>query len=231
MTQSNIKIEFNQLNTNQESVIKSLPFFNSLSDLDKKLLLESILIKDIDLSATTMSPNSCDGLIIVDSGKLRVFMTSQGGKEITLYHLEPSDVCVLSYRCQIGSMPFNLEVKAINKSRVFNIPSTILNQLIDKYPTIKEFLLTETTDRLADVMSVVEKVAFGSLDTRLIELLLEQKTTVIYRTHADLASDLGTSREIISRLLKNFENDGLIQLSRGKIKLLDLEKLNELVKL
>ncbi len=224
MTQSNIETNFTE-----ESIIKSLPFISSLSDLDKKMLLDSILIKDIDLSATTMSPNSCDGLIIVDYGKLRVFMTSQGGKEITLYHLEPSDVCVLSYRCQIGSMPFNLEVKAVNKSRVLNIPSTVLNQLIDKYPIIKEFLLTETTNRLADVMAVVEKVAFSSLDTRLIELLLEQKSSVIYRTHADLASDLGTSREIISRLLKNFENDGLIQLSRGKIKLLDLEKLSELL--
>ncbi len=210
------------------TIINSLPFISHLSESDKKLLFDSILIKDIDLSATTMSPNSCDGLIIVDYGKLRVFMTSQGGKEITLYHLTPSDVCVLSYRCQIGSMPFNLEVKAVEKSRVFNIPSTTLNKLLELYPSIKEFLLNETTSRLADVMSVVEKVAFSSLDTRLIELLLEQKSSVIYRTHAELASDLGTSREIISRLLKNFENDGLIKLSRGKIKLLDVDTLNKL---
>ncbi len=218
------------IDINNDTIINSLPFISDLSESDRKFLLDSIIIKDIDLSATTMSPNSCDGLIVVDYGKLRVFMTSQGGKEITLYHLIPGDVCVLSYRCQIGSMPFNLEVTAVEKSRVFNIPATTLNKLIDVYPIIKEFLLNETTSRLADVMAVVEKVAFSSLDTRLIELLLEQKSSVIYRTHAELASDLGSSREIISRLLKNFENDGLIQLSRGKIKLLDLTKLNELLK-
>ncbi len=219
----------NDTNNPNVTIVNSLPFINDLSENDRKSLLDSIIIKDIDLSATTMSPNSCDGLIVVDYGKLRVFMTSQGGKEITLYHLSPGDVCVLSYRCQIGSMPFNLEVTSVEKSRVFNIPSTTLNKLIDSYPIIKEFLLNETTSRLSDVMAVVEKVAFSSLDTRLIELLLEQKSSVIYRTHAELASDLGSSREIISRLLKNFENDGLIQLSRGKIKLLNLDKLNGLL--
>ncbi len=228
MTQPNIDVNLNKIN--QESIINSLPFINDLSANDKKLLLDSIIIKDIDLSATTMSPNSCDGLVIVDYGKLRVFMTSQGGKEITLYHLLPNDVCVLSYRCQIGTMPFNLEVTAVEKSRVFNIPATTLNQLVDKYNSIKEFLLNETTGRLADVMSVVEKVAFSSLDTRLIELLIEQNSSVIYKTHAEFASDLGTSREIISRLLKNFENDGLLQLSRGKIKLLDIPKLSNFIK-
>ncbi len=226
MNMKQVNIDTNHTN---ETMISSLPYIADLSESDRKFLLDSILIKDIDLSATTMSPNSCDGLIVVDYGKMRVFMTSQGGKEITLYHLTPGDVCVLSYRCQIGSMPFSLEVTAVEKSRVFNIPSTTLNKLIDSYPIIKEFLLNETTSRLSDVMAVVEKVAFSSLDTRLIELLLEQKSSVIYRTHAELASDLGSSREIISRLLKIFENDGLIQLSRGKIKLLDLEKLNELM--
>ncbi len=213
----------------EKEIFEKLTFLSDLEEQDKQFLIDNILIKEVGLSETTMNPNSCDGLIILKSGKLRVFMTSQTGKEITLYNLTPKDICVLSYGCKIGNMPFNIQVSAIDKSTVYNIPSTVLNPLQEKYPVIKQFLLAETTGRLTDVMGVVEKVAFSSLDSRLAELLLSQNTNVIYKTHAEFAGDLGSSREIISRLLKTFENDGLLELSRGKIKLIDKERLGKLV--
>ncbi len=210
-------------------IFESLTFLSELTEDDQQYLLKNVLIKEIELSGSTMNPNSCDGLIVLQSGRLRVFMTSQNGKEITLYHLLPKDICVLSYGCKIGKMPFNIQVTAIEKSTVYNIPSSVLNELQEKYQTIKEFLLTETTERLTDVMGVVEKVAFSSLDSRLADLLLSQNTSVIYKTHAEFASDLGSSREIISRLLKTFEQDGFLELSRGKIKLIDIDKLAALI--
>ncbi len=213
----------------EKEIFEKLTFLSDLDEMDQQFLIDNILIKEVELTETTMNPNSCDGLIILKTGKLRVFMTSQMGKEITLYHLSPKDICVLSYGCKIGNMPFNIQVTALEKSTVYNIPSTVLNPLQDKYPNIKQFLLAETTGRLTDVMGVVEKVAFSSLDSRLAELLLHQDSSVIYKTHAEFASDLGSSREIISRLLKTFEKDGLLELSRGKIKLLDRESLAKLV--
>lgn len=215
--------------TVNKDLLSKLSFVSDLSNEDKTYLLNNIVTRTVELSETTMNPHSCDGLIILQEGRLRVFMISQSGKEITLYHLFPNDTCVLSYNCTIGNLPFNLQVSAVEKSTVINIPAFVLNTLQDKYPSIKQFLLFETTNRLADVIGVVEKVAFSSLDTRLIELLLSQNSTIIYKTHAEFASDLGTSREIISRLLKNFEHDGLIELSRGKIKILDVKQLQSLL--
>ncbi len=208
-----------------KDILLRLPFMDMLEEQDKKFIIDNAITKEIELNSSTVSANSCDGLILLESGKMRIFMTSQNGKEITLYHLSSGDTCVLSYQCMIGTMPFNIQVSAIEKSTIINIPSQILNQLQDKYANIKQFLLTEMSNRLTDVMGVVEQVAFSSLDSRIAEILLNQETSIIYKTHSDIASDLGTSREIVSRILKGFEKESIIELSRGKIKILDKEKL------
>ncbi len=211
-----------------KEILLSLPFIGEMSEEDKQYTLNNAVRRVVEINESTINTNTCDGLVVLESGKLRVFMTSQTGKEITLYHLSANDTCVLSYGCKIGNLPFNIQVQALQKSTVFNIPNSVLTVLQDKYPTIKHYLLDELSNRLTEVMGLVEKVAFTSLDVRLINLLLSQNSSIIYKTHADLASDLGTSREIISRLLKSLEKENLLELSRGKIKLLDIDKLVEL---
>lgn len=213
----------------EKGCLDSLPFIGEMTINEKDFLIKNILIKEIGINENTMGNGSCDGLIILIEGKLRVYMTSENGKEITLYHLFPKDVCILSYKCKIGDLPFNIQVSTVENSTIYNIPESVLKVFYEKYPSIKQFLFEEMSKRFSNVMGVVEKVAFQSLDQRLIELLLKESKRVIYKTHADLSQDLGTSREIISRLLKNFENDGLIELSRGKIKILEIKKLNDII--
>lgn len=172
----------------------------------------------------------CDGLIIVREGQLRVFMLSESGKEITLYRLFDWDLCLFSAACAFKNVDFELSVEAETDTIAFILQSGIYAALIKQAPAVAAFTGEIMAQRMSDVMFIMEKALFTGFDSRLASFLLEQTeitgSDTIEITHDEIARNLGSAREVVTKMLKSFVQNGSIVLSRGKITVADKHKLN-----
>jgi CRP/FNR family transcriptional regulator len=175
---------------------------------------------------------TCPGAPFLISGSLRAFKVSDAGREITLYRVLPGQACLLSCCCAGKSAPFPASLAAEEDSRALLLPGHELGRLFEADAAFRAFILGQYSARIMEVMELVEEVAFRRLDERLATWLATQAkasaSTIIKTTHQDLADHLGSSREVLSRILKDWENSGVIELGRGSIELLDgFEKMLE----
>lgn len=174
----------------------------------------------------------CLGLVLVREGQLRAFIMSRDGKEISLFRLLSMDVCILSASCTIKNLNFDVHVEAEKDSSVLVLPSDCFYRLSNSNIAVKNFALELMSARFSEVMWVFDQYVFGSAAGRLAAFLLDQAgreggdTLVI--THEKIANDLGTAREVVTRLLRHFANDGAVSLGRGTIRIIDEEKLHRL---
>lgn len=170
--------------------------------------------------------------MMVLKGQLRVFIISDTGKEITLYRLFERDVCILSASCLIKNITFDVHVQAEQQTSMLRITTDVYQQVSRNNPLVQEYTNQLVSSRFSDVMWVVEQVLFMSIDRRLAIHLLEQaaiaQSDSFTATHETIARDLGTAREVVTRMLKRFQEDGLVALSRGGISLLDRDELYRL---
>ena len=169
---------------------------------------------------------------MVLKGQLRVFIISDTGKEITLYRLFERDVCVLSASCLIRNITFDVHVQAELETSMLRITTDAYQQVSRNNPLVQEYTNQLVSSRFSDVMWVVEQVLFMSIDRRLAIHLLEQaaiaQSDSFTATHDAIARDLGTAREVVTRMLKRFQEDGLVSISRGGLSLLDRDGLYRL---
>jgi len=174
----------------------------------------------------------CLGLILIREGQLRAFITSSSGKEISLYRLLTYDVCILSVSCMIKNMNFDINVEVEKDCSAIVIPTPFFNELSENNLSVKNFSLELVSARFSEVMWVFDQYVFGSAAQRLAGFLLEQsrleQSDTLKVTHEFIANDLGTAREVITRLLKHFARDGLVTLSRGEITISDYDKLEKM---
>lgn len=172
---------------------------------------------------------SCSGLFIVKSGQLRVYMLSQSGREVTLYRLFDRDICLFSASCVMKNISFDLYVQAEKDTEVFIIPAELYEGLMKESLPVADYTNQLMASRFTDVMWAMEQILFTSLDSRLAGFLLEQsrieQSDEIRMTHEEIAGHLGSAREVITRMLRYLAQEGMVKLSRGKIVLLDREKL------
>jgi CRP/FNR family transcriptional regulator len=171
--------------------------------------------------------NQCGGIPLVLEGRARVYKLGESGREITLYRVEPGDSCILTASCIMSGVAFPAFVATETEVEAIVIPPAILRRWVNQYDVWNEFLWAMLATRFAEVLSLVEEVAFQRVDKRTAEYLLQSAGAdgKIKKTHQDISSDIGTSREVVSRILKDFEHKGLITLSRGEI---HTENLSEL---
>lgn len=174
---------------------------------------------------TNISESECSGLIIVLKGALRAFLNSSEGKEITLYKLLDGDSCIFTASCVFNNINFNVNVEAIEDTEVIILPSQHLDSLSKNNIVFQQYLLHLTQSKMSEVVGIIEQILFTSFDKRLKSYLLEFNCSSIKITHNTIAKDLGTAREVVSRMLKQFENDGMIKLSRGAIEIIDLSRI------
>lgn len=202
-----------------------VPFYKKFN-IDEKEIFDSksMHVKYNKDHMVYMADRNCSGLIIVLKGTLRAFLNSQEGKEITLYRLLDGDVCILSASCIFKNINFNINLKAIEDTEVIILPSRYLDSLSKSNSALQQYILELTQSKFSDVMWVIEQVVFTSFDKRLIGYLDEQNCKIIKITHDTIAKDLGTAREVVSRMLKYFEKEGMVKLSRGTIEIINLHK-------
>ena len=208
------------------------PFWKALKEEDKSLLCENTAEEHFEKEQPVHDNMGCSGLFIVRSGRLRLYMLSEEGKEITLYRLVPGDICMLSASCVLNSITFDVYVDAEVPSDCYRISSAAFGDVSSRYLEVKNYALEATVERFADVMWIMQQVVFMSMDKRLAIFLLEETqangTDSVYMTHEMIARHLGTAREVITRMLKHLASDGLIEVTRKGVVIRDKRKLQNL---
>lgn len=171
----------------------------------------------------------CRGFPLVLQGSVRVTQTAPNGREIVLYRVDPGDGCVLSGGCLLGKSDYSASGVADGDVTLVSIPPALFQQLLLEFEPFRRFVFGMYGARLAEVMQLVEEVAFRRLDARLAQLLVH-RGPVVGATHQKLAEELGSVREIVSRLLRQFEDRGWVELGRERVTIRDPRALAELAK-
>ncbi len=162
----------------------------------------------------------CPGFPIVDEGSVRVSLASPDGRQMELYRVEPGEVCVVSATCLFAHRVATAQGEARTETALRLVSPEDFEAVCERDPLLRRYVMGLMAERLADLMALVEAVAFQRLDQRLAALLAARGARLV-ATHQQLADELGTVREIVSRLLRRFERDGLVRLGRERIEVVD----------
>lgn len=162
----------------------------------------------------------CMGFPFVLAGEVTVSKSSEGGREITLYSVGAGDSCVLTSSCLIGGIDYDARGIVLQAATLFILPRATFERLLAQSDVFRKYVFSRFSDRISDLMQTVEAVAFKRLDQRLAALLL-QRGSVVHATHQQLADELGSVREIVSRLVRGFADKGLVRTGREQIEVLD----------
>ncbi|HHY82244.1 MAG TPA: Crp/Fnr family transcriptional regulator [Clostridiales bacterium] len=213
----------------KEFVEEVLSFWDALDKNQKNFVLEKLSERSWKKGQIIHSGEDCTGLLMVKSGQIRSFILSESGKEITLFRLFDGDACILSSSCVMRNITFDIHLEAEKDCDILIMPAPVFKQLSDANPAVKDFQTELVSARLSDVMWVMEQVVFMSMDRRLADFLLEQAsiegTDELSITHETIARNLGTAREVVTRMLKYFQDEGMVTLKRGKVILTNRKKL------
>ncbi len=210
----------------------ALPFWGTMTDWEREKTVESSYFAQFDKGDHIHSGDECTGVIFVRSGALRVYLMSDEGKDVTLFRLYAGDVCMLSASCVFQSITFDVFVDAEERSDCCIINGSTFADLCERNINAKVYALESATDRFSDVVWVLQQILFMSMDKRLAIFLLDEAvrtgSETISLTHEQIAKHTGSAREVVSRMLKYFASEGLCEVSRKGIKLLDTRRLRRL---
>ena len=194
-------------------------------------LLASLQYRDLDEGTTILRESQvCVSVPFVLEGAIRVFKTAESGREITLYRVEEGQSCILSSGCGSGIVSFPATAVAERATSAAFVSSETVRRLLAEGAAFRDFVLQQYSQRMAEVMELVQEVAFRRVDERLAQWLVEHSSTaergsgsapgLVEATHQELADHVGTSREVVSRILKDWEQRKVLQISRGSLMLL-----------
>jgi CRP/FNR family transcriptional regulator, anaerobic regulatory protein len=207
---------------NTHEFIETFPAFRSSSDTMLNDLLTAGRLQPVAAGTQIYHEgDACSAIAFVLAGEIRVYKIGQTGREITLYEIGPGETCILNASCILAGQNYPAHAVAAADTDLLLVPSADFRKLVSDHETMREFVFTLLSRRLSGVMELVEEVAFGRMDERLEDYLVERSADDrLETTHQKIANDLGTSREVVSRLLKDLERKGKVRLSRNEITLL-----------
>jgi CRP/FNR family transcriptional regulator, anaerobic regulatory protein len=209
-------------------LLERFPVFRALPSDECQRLCAHLQFKQA-LAGTVMfnAHQPCSGFPLLLEGCVRVVKSAPNGREIVLYRVEPGEGCILSGGCLLGHSDYDAQGIAERDVALLSIAPADFNRLVVEFAPFREFVFSMYGARLSEVMQLVEEVAFRKLDARLAQLLVH-RGPLILDTHQRLADDLGSVREVVSRVLRSFEERGWIRLEREKLTVLEPKSLAEL---
>ena len=215
---------------NDQFIETALPFWNDLTPQDKTQLKRAIQKRHFSAGTPLHNGESgCSGLLLVYSGQVRAYLISDSGREITLYRLFERDICIFTASCMMKDIRFTMYVEAEKDTEAFIIPPLFYQGLCNHSLAASKYMNQLMSSRFSDAIWTMEQTLFTSFDRRLAHFLLEQSTIenslTLRMTHDTIARNLGSAREVVTRMLKYFQGEGLVSLSRGEITLLDEKRL------
>ena len=209
------------------------PVWNRLTATQQNQLLSGLTSRKAKKGTILHNGSAdCTGLLLIKTGQLRAYILSDEGREITIYRLFDRDMCLFSASCILNSIQFEITITAEKDTEFWLIPSELYKNLLTESAPLANYTNELMAARFSDVMWLIEQILWKSLDKRLAAFLLEEAaiedSNELKITHEIIANHLGSHREVITRMLRYFQSDGIVKLSRGKITLLNPERLEAL---
>ncbi|MCC7382909.1 MAG: Crp/Fnr family transcriptional regulator [Deltaproteobacteria bacterium] len=216
----------------EQTVRASFPFFDRLSSAARERVLESSQLRRYPRGALVIAENAkCPALLLVRRGQLRVYKSSEGGREITLYRVWPGDTCLISMSAVLSGSAYPAQVDAPADAEVLAVPAAIFRELFAAEEAVQALVIEGLSSVVSSMMALVAEVAFRRMDERLAQFLLgttERGGPTVELSHEEVAAQLGTAREVVTRLLENLKDDGAILLERRRIRVLDRARLAQI---
>ncbi len=208
------------------------PMWTNLTESQRQTLTSAALPRHCKKGELLHTGADCMGLILVKSGQLRVFSLSEEGREITLYRLFDRDICLFSASCMMQNIQFDIAVSTEKESEILVIPADLYRSVMDESAPLANYTNEVMASRFSEVMWLMEQILWKSFDKRLAEFLLSEAATegnnILSVTHETVGNHLGNPREVVTRMLKYFQSEGMVRLARGTIEITDTEKLQKI---
>ena len=210
-----------------------LPFWDKLTKEQQDRIGQVIEFRSVKKGTHIHDSSAeCLGLVAVKSGQMRAYILSEDGREITLSRLFEYDVSLLSASCVMPDIQMNVMIQVEKDSEFWSIPACLFKNLMDESLAVSTYARNLLGSNFSELMWLMEQIMWKSMDKRLAEFLLEEcrleDTTMLKITHEQIANHLGTAREVVTRMLRYFQNEGMVKLTRGTIEIADEEKLTRL---
>ena len=174
----------------------------------------------------------CLGLLVIRTGQLRAYILSEEGREITITRLFEMDICLFSASCVMPNMQFEIIIEAEKDTELWVVPACLYKDLMDESLPVAVYSNGLITNHFSELMWLVEQIMWNSFDKRLAKFLLEESaledTLSLKITHEKIANHMGSAREVVTRMLRYFQNEGMVRLTRGTVELTDVRGLESL---
>ena len=209
------------------------PIWDQLAPGQREAISGSLVSRAVKKGAILHGGGTdCTGLLLVKSGQLRAYILSREGREVTLYRLFDRDLCLFSASCVMRSIQFDMAIAAEKDTELWVISADVYKQLMEQSAPLSNYTNEIMAARFSEVMWLMEQVMWNSMDRRVAAFLLEESAiegaSRLSITHETIANHLGTHREVVTRMLRYLQGEGMVRLSRGAVELLDEKKLTAL---
>lgn len=209
------------------------PIWDKLDTDQQSRLLDALRFQTVKRGTILHNGNmDCTGLLMVKTGQLRAYILSDEGREITIYRLFDRDMCLFSASCIMRSIQFEVIIQAEKDTELWVIPPEVYQRLMEESAAVANYTSELMASRFSEVMWLMEQVMWKSMDKRVAAFLLEEAsiegTEALKITHEAIANHLGSHREVITRMLRYFQSEGMVKLSRGMVTILDAARLEAL---
>ncbi|MBE5785678.1 MAG: Crp/Fnr family transcriptional regulator [Clostridiales bacterium] len=208
------------------------PVWDKLTAAERQRLSDASFSRSAEKGTVLHDGSDCTGLLLIRSGRIRGYILSPEGREITIYRLFERDICMLSASCIMNSLQFDITIETEADTELWVIPPDAFRDVMQQSAPLANYMNEIMGTRLSEAMWRIEQILWKSMDKRIAAFLLEEsvieESTALHITHETIANHLGTHREVVTRLMRYFQSDGLVRLSRGTVELLDKKKLRAL---
>ena len=210
-----------------------LPFWSKLTPQQQEQVRDVAQLHTVKKGTRIHdSSEECLGLVILHTGQLRAYILSEDGREITIGRLFDYDVSLLSASCVMPDMQFNIMIEAEKDTQFWSISACLFKNLMDESLAVSNYARSLIGSNLSELMWLMEQIMWKSFDKRLAAFLLEESaiegTAELKITHEKIAAHMGTAREVVTRMLRYFQNEGMVRLTRGTIEITDTKRLEKL---
>ena len=209
------------------------PVWDQLTPKQQEYLAGNAAVRRVEKGRILhQGSTDCIGLLLIQKGQLRAYLMSEEGRQITIYRLFDLDICLFSASCMMNSLQFDVFIEAEKDTELWVIPAEVYKKVMEESAPLSNYTNEIMAARFSDVMWLMEQVMWRSFDKRLAEFLLEEAalegTMTLKLTHETIGNHLGNPREVVTRMLRYFQNEGMVRLSRGSIEITDPAALREI---
>lgn len=219
----------------EQLLIEKFALWEYLSATEQAAILQAGVVKSVAAGECFLHGHGeCSGVSLIIKGSFRAYILSEAGRDITLYRMADGEICVFSASCLLDEIDFDVFIDSETDSEVFIIPARLFQQLAADNLYVANFMYKKLAERFSDVMATMQQILFMKFDARLAKFLCDEQkrcgSCEIRLTHEEIARLMGSAREVVSRMLKYFTSEGIINQKRGKINIIDCEGLVKLAR-